>query len=133
MRRDVVTWAHIVGVLSVTALQSALWWARAARTTADLGWTHPYPEVRMLNLGMLLSVTDAEYADAFWSERAKAVPESAQNSPLVGAKDAFVNWVRDALEIRVHKAAALELGLDGRGINPISLAMLYMMEGLPSD
>lgn len=131
MRREVVTWAHIVGVLSVTAIQSALWWARAARSDTDLGWTHPYPEFRMSTLAMLLSVSDADYADAFWSKVAKPVDEAAGRSPLGAATNAFVAWARDVLEITEHKQAARQRGLEDRGLNPLALVMLYTMEGLP--
>lgn len=125
-----------VGAISVLALQNAAFWRKAALTDEPLGWTHPYPEGRMYGLIVGLA-SPAKQLEALEGEAptAAAAAESETETQVLARR--FVEWSQDVLGTTMYRLVASERGLGSRGLNPESLAMLYVTDPLmkqePSD
>ena len=122
----------IVGAMAVLALQTAVWWRRAAYTDESLGWTHPFPEGRMWGLGQLLG----QPSSVLESDDPKLIGQRYQMQQVASL---FCRWCMDALGVPECKKIVRERkgGLANRGLNPVTLAAIYAsdpsMPKQPSD
>lgn len=107
---------QVIGAMSPLALHAGLWWRRAAHTDQVLGWTHPYPEMRMGIVGTLLS----------WGEEAlQPVPlPSPEPGSVADTAQRFELWARGMLDIEQNRAVALERGLNDRGLAILTMAAI---------
>jgi len=97
------SFGQIIGGMAPLALHAGLWWRRAAHTERDLGWTHPYPELRQLIVGMLLTGTEAA-----------PIHRAAEHGSIADSAQRFNLWARAMLDIEQNRSRAITRGLDDR-------------------
>jgi hypothetical protein len=124
--------AQVVGPMSVLALLAGVWWKQAAHTDADLDWVHPYPESRMWNVKELLAAPPSKVKELAAESPRREILD-APPTELEDASRRFAEWATDVLTIPALKLTAKQRGLTNRGINPLSLMMFYMAEGIPEQ
>lgn len=111
---------QIIGAMSPLALHAGLWWRRAAYTDRNLGWTHPYPELRMGLVGMLVGRRDESGRVRAQQRSSESNATNVDTTPTADSIEdtshRFDHWVRGMLDIEKNRSVALERGLDERGL-----------------
>ncbi|MBO0901804.1 hypothetical protein J1G44_17325 [Cellulomonas sp. zg-ZUI199] len=106
--------SQVIGAMAPWALHSGLWWAEAAHTEDHLGWTHPYPELRLGLTGLRLGQPASELANLRASRpRPVASDPPARGTPADMAMK-FQVWCEAMLDIARNREIALERGLEHR-------------------
>jgi hypothetical protein len=101
---------QIIGAMAPLALHAGLWWRWAAQTDRNLGWTHPYPDLRMGLVGIHLASGEE-------AAQHKAVPPATfEPGSTADMARRFHVWARAVLDIDTNRSIALKRGLDNRGV-----------------
>ena len=106
--------SQVIGAMAPWALHSGLWWANAAHGDDHLGWTHPYPEIRLGLTGLRLGAPSSELAN-LRAQEPKPVEEGPpeRGTPADMART-FQTWSEVMLEIASNRQVAMEHGLGER-------------------
>ncbi|MDC7121197.1 hypothetical protein OMK64_06580 [Cellulomonas fimi] len=106
--------SQVIGAMAPWALHSGLWWAAAAHTDKHLGWTHPYPEIRLGLTALRLGQPASELANLRASRpRPVATEPPAPGTPADMALK-FQAWSEVMLDIAANRQVALDRGLESR-------------------
>lgn len=106
--------SQVIGAMAPWALHSGLWWTNAAHADGHLGWTHPYPELRLGITGLILGLPSSELKNlrAQKPEPVKTEPPEPGTPADMAGK--FQTWCEVMLDIATNRQIALNRGLDGR-------------------
>lgn len=106
--------SQVIGAMAPWALHSGLWWAEAAHKERHLGWTHPYPELRLGLTALRLGQPASELANL----RASRPRPTADDPPAPGTPadmaHKFQVWSEAMLDIATNREVALDRGLESR-------------------
>jgi hypothetical protein len=120
----------VVGSMSALALHSALWWSRAAKRRAALGWTHPFPELRLSMVGYQLAMSAEDWMNLWIASPPRAPDPNAASTYQQLATEGFREWLDSAMGTGKQRRKAYRQGFDDLGINYIDRIMLAAIRRL---